>query len=234
VQVEDLPIVGVDDRVKLAEAERIMRARIIERHQLAGVTISDPATTYIDAGVQLAQDVTVLPNCYLQGATRVGTKSTVGPGTTLRNATVGEATTVRNSVIEESEIGSRCNVGPYSHVRGNAVIGDDCELGNYAEVKNSRIGPRVKMHHFSYMGDAEVGEDTNIAAGAITCNWDGVNKNPTTIGARVFIGCDTMLVAPVVVGDGALTGAGSVVTRDVPPGGRVAGVPARPIPQKQS
>ncbi len=234
VPADPSDILGVDDRVKLAAAERIMRARIIEAHQLAGVTIVDPATTYIDAQVQLAQDVTILPNCHLQGTTTVAANSTIGPGTTLRNATIQAATVVQTSVIEDSEIGTRCRVGPFSHVRGGALIGADCELGNYSEVKNSRIGRGVKMHHFSYLGDADVGEDTNIAAGAITCNWDGVNKNRTTIGAHVFIGCDTMLIAPVSVGDGALTAAGSVVNKDVPAGVRVAGVPARPIPGKHA
>jgi bifunctional UDP-N-acetylglucosamine pyrophosphorylase/glucosamine-1-phosphate N-acetyltransferase len=234
VTADAVDIMGVDDRVKLAEAERIMRARVIEGHQLAGVTIADPATTYIDASVHLSQDVTILPNCYLHGATTVAANATIGPGATVRNATIRERTTVQTSIIEDSEIGARCRVGPFAHVRGGAVIGDDCELGNYSEVKNSRVGRGVKMHHFSYLGDADVGEETNIAAGAITCNWDGVNKNRTTIGARVFIGCDTMLVAPVSVGDGALTAAGSVVNRDVPAGARVAGVPARPIPGKQA
>jgi bifunctional UDP-N-acetylglucosamine pyrophosphorylase/glucosamine-1-phosphate N-acetyltransferase len=233
VQIGDLAVVGVDDRVKLAEAERVMRARIIERHQLAGVTIVDPATTYVDAAVRLAQDVTLLPNCHLQGATAVEANCTVGPGTTLRSAVIREESRVEASIIEDSEIGARCRVGPFAHVRGGTVIGDDCELGNYSEVKNSRVGRGVKMHHFSYLGDADVGEGTNIAAGAITCNWDGINKNRTTIGANVFIGCDTMLIAPVSIGDGALTGAGSVVNRDVAAGARVAGVPARLIPGKQ-
>jgi bifunctional UDP-N-acetylglucosamine pyrophosphorylase/glucosamine-1-phosphate N-acetyltransferase len=233
VPVTDMAVVGVDDRVKLAEAERVMRARIIEHHQREGVTVVDPASTYIDAAVRIAQDVTVLPNSYLQGRTMVETNCTVGPGTTLRNASIRRGTTVEASVIEDSEIGARCRVGPFAHVRGGAVIGEDCELGNYSEVKNSRVGQGVKMHHFSYLGDADVGEGTNIAAGAITCNWDGVNKNRTTIGANVFIGCDTMLIAPVSIGDGALTGAGSVVNKDVAAGARVAGVPARLIPGKQ-
>lgn len=229
VPAMDGEALGVDDRVKLAEAERRMRARILERHMLAGVTITDPATTYIDAAVEIAADVTVLPNCYLQGRTTVGANTAIGPATTLRDAHVGEDCDVRQSVVEESRIGRRVRVGPFAHVRGNADIGDDCELGNYSEVKNSNIGRGVKMHHFSYLGDADVGEETNIAAGTITCNWDGVNKNRTTIGARVFIGCDTMLVAPLTIGDDALTGAGAVVTKDIEKGVKVAGVPARPI-----
>ncbi|MGE5595289.1 MAG: bifunctional UDP-N-acetylglucosamine diphosphorylase/glucosamine-1-phosphate N-acetyltransferase GlmU [Hyphomicrobiales bacterium] len=220
---------GVDDRVKLAEAERRMRRRVLERHMRAGVTIVDPETTYIDATVEIAQDVTVLPNCYLQGETRVAANVTIGPGTTLRNSRVGEGCEVRQSVIEESELGRNVRVGPFAHVRAGAVIGDDCELGNYSEVKNSNVGRGVKMHHFSYLGDADVGEGTNFAAGAITCNWDGVNKNRTTIGRGVFIGCDTMLIAPVTIGDNAVTGAGSVVTKDIGDGVKVAGVPARPM-----
>jgi bifunctional UDP-N-acetylglucosamine pyrophosphorylase/glucosamine-1-phosphate N-acetyltransferase len=220
---------GADDRILLAEAERLMRKRILEAHMTAGVTIVDPATTYIDATVRIAADVTVLPNSYLHGSTTVATGTTIGPGTTLRNATIGADCRVQSSVIEDSRIGNRVPVGPFAHLRGKADVGDDCEIGNYAEIKNSVIGQRVKMHHFSYMGDADVGDDTNIAAGVITCNYDGVNKHRTTIGKNVFVGCDTMLVAPVTLGDGAITGAGAVVTRDVPAGEKVAGVPARPL-----
>ena len=221
---------GVDDRVKLAEAEQIMRAHILEQHMLEGVTIADPATTYIDANVRIESDVTILPGCALRGETRIATGCIVGPATSLTNARVGRDSTIRNSVVEDSQIGERVRIGPFAHLRSNAVIGDDCEIGNYAEIKNSIIGNRVKMHHFSYIGDADVGDETNIAAGVITCNYDGVNKYRTTIGRKVFIGCDTMLVAPVSLGDGALTGAGSVVTKDVRAGGRVAGVPARALP----
>ena len=133
-----------------------------------------------------------------------------------------------------SELGTGVKVGPFCHVRGNAKLGDGCELGTYAEVKNSNIGPGVKMHHFSYMGDADIGAAANIAAGAITCNFDGVRKHRTVIGERAFIGCDTMLVAPVTIGDDAFTASGAVVIRDVAAGERVAGVPAKPLPRKQS
>ncbi len=228
--LDDAEALGLDDRVKLAEAERRMRTRILEAHMRNGVTIRDPATTYIDAAVELGQDVTVLPGCHLLGASTVAPNTVLGPNTTLRSAAIGEHCTIQSSVIEDSHIGGHVSVGPFAHVRGGATIGDDCYLGNYAEVKNSVLGRGVKMHHFSYVGDADVGDEANIAAGVITCNYDGVNKNRTTIGAGAFIGCDTMLIAPVTVGDAALTGAGSVVNHDVPAGARVAGVPARLLP----
>ena len=226
-------VMGVDTRAGLAAAEAIMRQRILARHLDRGVTISDPATTYIDADVVIEADVTILPNCYLYGATYVAGDSVIGPGTTLENATVGSDSRVKSSVIEDSRIGDGVQVGPFSHVRGGAEIGDGCFLGNYAEVKNARLGAGVKMHHFSYIGDAEVGERTNIAAGTITCNYDGVSKHRTVIGRDVLLGSDTMLVAPVTIGDGAMTAAGSVVTRDLAPGERVAGVPARTLKKRE-
>lgn len=220
-------LMGFDDRIGLADAERLMRERILRRHMLAGVTIADPATTYIDALSTLEEDVTVLPGCHITGASKVATGCVIGPSTTLRNAHLGENTIARQSVLEDSIIGARVSVGPFAHTRGGTVIGDDCELGNYSEVKNSKLGNGIKMHHFSYVGDADVGDRANIGAGMITCNYDGVAKHRTTIGADAFVGCDTMLVAPITIGAGAMTAAGAVVNRDVPPGARVAGVPAR-------
>ena len=229
---EPAEVLGVDDRLRLSEAEALMRRRILERHMLAGVTITDPATTYIDALASIEEDVTVLPNSHILGRSAVSSGAVIGPGTTLREAVIGDDTRVQQSVVEHSTIGARCGVGPFSHVRAGAVIGDDCQLGNYAEVKNSHFGPGVKMHHFSYMGDADVGARANIAAGAITCNYDGEAKHRTTIGEDAFIGCDTMLIAPVTIGAGAWTATGAVVTKDVGPGETVAGVPARPCASK--
>ena len=220
-------LMGFDDRAGLAEAERMMRSRILREHMLAGVTIADPATTYIDAGVQIAADVTILQNCWLTGATTVETGATIGPGSTLRDSRVEENATVWQSTVEDSMIGEGAHLGPFAHVRGHSVIGPECHLGNYAEVNRSTLGRSVKMHHFSYLGDATVGDEANIAAGVITCNYDGVNKNRTIIGAGAFVGCDTMLVAPVEMGEGSLTGAGTVLNRDLSAGMRAVGVPAR-------
>lgn len=232
VAADPTVVLGFDDRRGLAEAERLMRQRLIESHMLAGVTFVDPTTVYIDARVRLGEDVMILPNCYLQGETHVAEETVIGPGTTLRNSRIGARSRVQHSIIEESTVGEDVAVGPFAHVRGGANIGDGCYLGNYAEVKNSNLARNVKMHHFSYIGDADVGEEANIAAGTITCNFDGVEKHRTVIGANAFIGCDTMLVAPIEIGEGAFTATGAVVTRDVPPGVRVAGVPARPMAPK--
>ncbi len=230
VPCEPDEFLGVDDRKSLAEAERRMRARKLDAAMAEGVTIRDPGTTYIDSAVELSPDVTILPNTHLIGLTRIASGAVIGPNSTVSNATVGADSHIQQSVIEDSTVGDRVRIGPFSHVRGGATIGNECFLGNYAEVKNSTLGERVKMHHFSYFGDAEVGDDTNIAAGIITCNYDGVDKHRTIIGKRVLLGSDTMLIAPITVGDDAMTAAGSVVVNDVPPGQRVAGVPARPMP----
>jgi bifunctional UDP-N-acetylglucosamine pyrophosphorylase/glucosamine-1-phosphate N-acetyltransferase len=218
---------GINDRSQLAQAEWALRVRLNERHMRAGVTMRDPSTVYLDWGVQLAEDVTLEPNTILRGATSIGTGSTIGPGTTIVDTEVGEGCTVWGSVVEGSTIEDGARIGPFSHVRPGSHIGRGVELGNYAEVKSSRLADGVKSHHMSYLGDAEVGAGTNIGAGTITANYDGRVKKRTKIGAGAFIGVDTMLVAPVAVGDGARTGAGAVVTKDVPPGKLAVGVPAR-------
>ncbi len=219
--------IGINDRVQLAEAERILRHRILERHMYAGVTIIDPATTYIDAEVEIGQDTIILPGTMITGKTRIGMACRIGPGTTIFQSTLGNECVVRNSALEEATLEDGVTIGPFSHCRPGAYLARNVRMGNFAEVKNSYIGAETDMHHFSYMGDATVGEHVNIGAGTITCNYDGVRKNRTTIGEGAFIGSDTMLVAPVTVGEHAKTGAGAVVNRDVPPWALVAGVPAR-------
>jgi len=218
---------GINDRSQLAQAEWALRVRLNERHMRAGVTMRDPSTVYLDWSVQLAEDVTIEPNTIVRGASSIGAGSTIGPGTTIVDSTIGGDCLVWASVVERSIVEDRARIGPYSHVRPDSHIGAGVELGNFAEVKASRLGEGVKSHHMSYLGDAEVGAGTNIGAGTITANYDGRVKKRTRIGRDAFIGVDTMLVAPIEVGDGARTGAGAVVTKDVPAGKLAVGVPAR-------
>ncbi|HYK84252.1 MAG TPA: bifunctional UDP-N-acetylglucosamine diphosphorylase/glucosamine-1-phosphate N-acetyltransferase GlmU [Ktedonobacteraceae bacterium] len=218
---------GINNRVQLAGAEQLLRRRILEEHMYAGVTIIDPATTYIDAGVQIGSDTVILPGTMITGKTRIGAECRIGPGTTIYQSTIGNACVIRNSALEETTFEDGVTIGPFSHCRPGAYLARNVRMGNFGEVKNSYVGAETDMHHFSYLGDATVGEHVNIGAGTITCNFDGVRKNHTEIGNGAFIGSDTMLVAPVTVGEQARTGAGTVVLKDVPPDTLVAGVPAR-------
>lgn len=221
--------IGVNTRVQLAAAERVMRDRIRERVMLAGATCVDPANTYIDAEVEVGADTVILPGTHLQGKTRIGSECRIGPNAIIRDSQIGDGCTVGPSLIEASTLEEQVELGPFCHLRPGAYLSRHVHLGNYAEVKNSRLGEYVHMGHFSYMGDAEVGAHTNIAAGTITCNYDGKQKHRTVIGKNVFIGSDSMLVAPVTLGDRSRTGAGAVVTRDVPEDSLAVGVPARVI-----
>ncbi|MSQ26070.1 MAG: UDP-N-acetylglucosamine diphosphorylase/glucosamine-1-phosphate N-acetyltransferase [Dehalococcoidia bacterium] len=220
---------GVDTRLRLAEAEQVLRGRIRRRWMLEGVTLHDPATIYIDAGVEIGQDTVVHPNTFLLGTSRIGEACEIGPGTVLRNSTLGKGCRVVASVIEDSTLEDGVDAGPFSHLRQGAYLEAGVHIGNYVEIKQSRMGKGAKSGHFSYIGDATVGRRANIGAGTITCNFDGVHKHQTVIGDDALIGSDTMLVAPVKVGRGAKTGAGAVVIRDVPAGATVVGVPARPV-----
>ena len=225
---DDGTLLGINDRVQLADAELEMRLRINEAHMRAGVTMQDPASTFIDATVRIAADVTLEPGVILRGATVIERDAVIRAGSQIFDTHIGERTVVWASVLEGSVVEADVTIGPFSHVRKDAHIGANVQLGNYAEVKNSRIGAGTKSHHFSYLGDADVGERVNIGAGSITANYDGVHKHRTRIGTGAFIGSDTIMRAPVSIGEGAFTGAASLVTRDVPDGEVVLGVPARP------
>ena len=204
-----------------------MRSEICERHMRAGVTIVDPATTFIGAAVEIAPDARIEPFSVLAGSTRVARDAVIGPYAQLHDSSMGERSSVWASVLESSSVAEDVEVGPYSHLRPGSEVAARAHIGNFAEIKQSRIGAGTQQHHFSYLGDAEVGENVNVGAGTVTANYDGQQKHRTVIGDGVFLGVDTMLRAPLTIGDGAKTGAGAVVTRDVAPGKTVVGMPAR-------
>jgi bifunctional UDP-N-acetylglucosamine pyrophosphorylase/glucosamine-1-phosphate N-acetyltransferase len=224
---DDGTLAGINDRSQLADAELELRMTINQRHMLAGVTMVDPLRTYVDSTVELAVDVVLEPGVVLRGRTKIGEGTRIGSGSQIIDTVVGRDCFIWASVLECSEVEDEVQIGPFSHLRPKSSIGRKAKLGNFAEVKGSRLDPGVQQHHFSYIGDAQVGERTNVGAGTITCNYDGVKKHKTVIGKGVFLGSDTMLVAPIELGDGARTGAGSVVTKDVPAGMLALGVPAR-------
>lgn len=224
---DDGRLTGINDRAQLARAEWDLRVETNDRWMRAGVTMLDPSTVYLDHGVELAEDVVLEPNVSLRGATRVGERTRIASGSQVVDSVIGADCVVWASVVERSVVEDEVTIGPFSHLRPGSHVGRRSEIGNYAEIKNSRLGERVRQHHVSYLGDADVGADTNVGAGTITANYDGVRKHRTTIGEGVFLGVDTMLRAPVTLGAGSKTGAGAVVTRDVPPGKLAVGVPAR-------
>jgi bifunctional UDP-N-acetylglucosamine pyrophosphorylase/glucosamine-1-phosphate N-acetyltransferase len=224
---DDGRLTGINDRSQLARAEWDMRVEVNDRWMRAGVTMVDPSTVYLDHGVELSSDVVLEPNVSLRGTTTVGERTRIASGSQIIDSVIGEDCVIWASVVDRSTVEDHVTVGPFSHLRPGAHIGRRSEIGNYAEIKNSHLGEHVRQHHMSYLGDAELGRDTNVGAGTITANYDGVHKYRTTIGERVFLGVDTMLRAPVTLGDDSKTGAGAVVTRDVPPGKLAVGVPAR-------
>jgi bifunctional UDP-N-acetylglucosamine pyrophosphorylase / glucosamine-1-phosphate N-acetyltransferase len=211
-------IQGVNDRVQLAQARRVYNDRLLEHWMRAGVTIVDPSTTWLDAEVTLAPDVEIGPSTQLEGRTTVGAGAHVGPGVVLRDTVVGAGASVINAVCEQSEIGPEATVGPYTRLRPGSRLGRGARAGSFVEMKNADVGEGTKVPHLTYVGDADIGEHSNIGAATIFANYDGVAKHHTTVGSHVFTGSDTVLVAPVTLGDGAYTAAGSVITEDVPPG----------------
>lgn len=215
---DPLLVEGVNDRVQLAALRAELNRRILDDWMRAGVTVVDPATTWVDVDVDLARDVTLLPGVQLHGATSVGEGATVGPDTTLTDVEVGAGASVVRTHGSLAVVGEGATVGPFAYLRPGTVLGANGKIGTFVETKNAQIGAGSKVPHLSYVGDATIGEETNIGAASVFVNYDGVNKHHTTIGSYARTGSDNMFVAPVTVGDGAYTGAGSVIRRDVPPG----------------
>lgn len=210
-------VLGINNRLELAEQTTKIRRRIIERLMLDGVTVIDPASTYVDADVEIGADTVLYPQTYIEGKCRIGEGCVIGPSARLVNMEIGNDVTVLFSNLTDSVVGDGTRIGPFAHLRPGCKVGKRVKIGNFVEAKNTVIEDRVSMGHLSYIGDAFVGEHTNIGAGTITCNYDGYSKHRTTIGKEAFIGSHTTFVAPVEIGDGAFTGAGSVITADVPP-----------------
>ena len=218
---------GINTRIHLARSERILRERTNERLMLDGVTLIDPATTYIDVSVRVGRDTIIQPNTYLRGRTTIGERCVIGPNAIVLDTRIGDDCVVLASVLEEAVLDDNVDVGPYGRLRPGAHLGEGVHMGSFGEVKNSHLAAGAYMGHFGYIGDADVGKEVNIGAGTITCNFDGQRKHRTTIEDGAFIGSGTMLVAPAHVGASAKTGAGSVVTHAVPDGVLAYGVPAR-------
>ncbi|MEV4248392.1 bifunctional UDP-N-acetylglucosamine diphosphorylase/glucosamine-1-phosphate N-acetyltransferase GlmU [Streptosporangium canum] len=218
IAADYVEVEGVNDRVQLAFARKVLNSRLLETHMRAGVTVIDPATTWVDVDVTLEQDVVIHPGTQLHGRTAVAEGAEIGPATTLTDTVVGAGAVVRNAVCVEAEIGPEALVGPYAYLRPGTVLARKAKAGTYVEMKNARVGEGAKVPHLSYVGDATIGAGSNIGAACVFVNYDGVEKHHTTVGEHVRIGSDNMLVAPITVGDGAYTAAGSVLINDVPPG----------------
>jgi bifunctional UDP-N-acetylglucosamine pyrophosphorylase/glucosamine-1-phosphate N-acetyltransferase len=227
-------VLGVNDRVELAQARTTMNERLCREHMRNGVTIVDPATTYLEPGLEIGADTIIAPNTSIGGNSIIGERTRLGPNVRLHNVRLGDEVCVTESVVLDTTVGARAAIGPFSHLRNGNDVGEGAKIGNFVELKNTRMAAGVKASHLSYLGDAVIGAETNIGAGTITANYDGVNKNTTTIGPGVHIGSNNSLVAPVTIGAGAETGAGTVVIRDVPAGDRVVGNPARSIGAKKT
>jgi bifunctional UDP-N-acetylglucosamine pyrophosphorylase/glucosamine-1-phosphate N-acetyltransferase len=225
---------GINDRVQLARAEEALRRRLLEQLMLSGVTVVDPASTFVDVGVRVGRDSVLEPFTLLRGATVVGEGCRIGPHADIRDSTVGDRARIEHSWLDSVEFGADSDCGPFSKLRPGTNIAEGVHVGSFVEIVRSSVGKGSKVPHVSYLGDATVGENVNIGAGSITANFDKGVKNPTVIEDDAFIGVDTMLRAPVRIGRGARTGAGSVVTKDVPPGATAVGVPARVIRRKET
>ena len=216
--VDPVTVSGVNDHAQLAEASAVRRGEIARRWMLDGVWMQDPSAVYVDAGVELSPGARLYAGVHLEGSTRVGPGAAVGPDCFVVDSEIGEGARVWYSVLRSSRVGPGAEVGPFASLRPGTVLERGAKAGTFVEMKQTRVGEGAKVPHLSYLGDADVGERANVGAGTITCNYDGYEKHRTTIGPRAFVGSDTMLVAPVVIGEGAVTGAGSTITKDVPDG----------------
>jgi bifunctional UDP-N-acetylglucosamine pyrophosphorylase/glucosamine-1-phosphate N-acetyltransferase len=224
--------IGINNRVHLAEATKALQKRINTKWMLEGVSFIDPEKTYIESSVRIGKDTVLYPEVYLRGDTIIGEGCELGPSVMIHDTSMGDRCRVIYAVLESAKLENDVDMGPFGHLRKGAHLDNHVHMGNFGEIKNSHLGPGTKMGHFSYIGDAEIGENVNIGAGTVTCNFDGKGKFKTEIGDNAFIGSDTMLVAPVKIGKGAKTGAGAVVTEDVPDETLVVGVPAKPLRKK--
>ena len=219
--------IGVNTMLDLSKANQILRKRLLENIMLQGVNVVDPNSVYLDIDSVINNNCLILPNTHILGNSNIGNYSQIGPNTTIRNSHIGKTSIVQNSIVNESIVGNNCTIGPFSLVRNNSKLMNNVQIGNNCEIKNSKIGIGTKSSHFSYIGDATVGSNVNIGAGTVTCNYDGKNKNKTIIGNECFIGSSTMIIAPIKIGNNSQTGAGSVITKNVPANHLAIGVPAK-------
>ncbi len=227
-------IIGVNNKSDLAKAEVILRTTTCESLMETGVRIIDPDTTYIDLEVLVGPDTVIFPNTHIRGSTTISSNCEIGPNCEITNSSIGSSCMIRSSTIEGTTIHDNVSIGPYSHIREGSVLNEDVSIGNYVEIKNSTLGQGTKSGHHCYLGDSDIGSNVNIGAGTITCNYDGKQKHRTTIRDNAFIGSDTKLVAPVTIGKQSITGAGSIVTKDIPDFAKGVGSPARILKEGRS
>jgi len=231
---QETETINVNDRVQLAEAESILQSRIRSKWMESGVTMIDPPSTYIDQDVYIGKDTSIFPNTHIQRGSKIGQNCRIGPDTTVKSSNIGHKSKITHSFVEDASLGENVSVGPFSRIRAGTVLENNVYVGNHAEIKNSTLGGETKCGHFSYIGDAIIGKNVNVGAGTITCNYDGLSKHSTVIGNYAFIGSNTMIVAPVVIGDNAITGTGSIVNKNVPEGAKAIGAPIRIIKGERS
>ena len=234
ISIDHQEIMGVNNKSDLAKAEKMIRATICENLMETGVRIIDPDTTYIDQEVVVGPDTVIFPNTYIRGSTNISSNCKIGPNCEITNSSIGPSCIIRSSTIESTMIHDNVSIGPYSHIREGSVLYEDVSIGNYVEIKNSTLGRGTKSGHHCYLGDSDIGSNVNIGAGTITCNYDGEQKHRTTIKDNAFIGSDTKLVAPVTIGKQSITGAGSIVTKDIPDFAKGVGSPARILKEDRS